>query len=77
MKNTLNNACLKNDLKDILNNPNNVGSISKGDVSKCSIMISFKEPVSFVSYTYYEREAKRDSDYETLLQIIEDGNYSS
>ena len=71
MKKDIVNIALKNDLKSILGNPDNVVKVFKGGVSGFSIEIEFKEPQTFSSYTYYELESLRDADWETLQSLIE------
>jgi hypothetical protein len=70
MKNKIVNIGLKNDLKEILTNPENIHYITKGSVSGYSIEICFKEPLSFSSYTYYNNEQLRDSDLVELEKQI-------
>lgn len=74
MKNTIKNLGLKSDLKEILNNPTNIGNVSKGDVSGNSIEITFNEPLAFSSYTYYENESERDADFDVLQTLIKNQN---
>lgn len=70
MKNKIVNIGLRNDLKEILTNPENIHYITKGSVSGCSIEICFKEPLAFSSYTYYNNEQLRDSDLVQLEKEI-------
>jgi hypothetical protein len=74
MKNTIKNIGLKNDLKEIVGNPTNIGNVSKGDVSGNSIEVTFNDPQAFSSYTYYENESLRDADYQELERLISENN---
>jgi hypothetical protein len=64
------NWILKHDVKDILANPSNIESIKKGNVSGASIEVVTKNPRSFESYPYYDKENVRDSDFEELNNLI-------
>jgi len=64
------NISLKSDLKSIIANKENIEDIKIGSVSSNSIDIIFKNPISSSSYTYYDREKYRNSDYEKLLELI-------
>lgn len=66
------NIGLRKDLKEILEHPENIEKIFKGDMSGNSIEVWFKIPATFTSNTYYGKEALRDADYEHLMQHIED-----
>jgi hypothetical protein len=74
MKNKIVNIALKNDLKNFLKNPNNIGEVRKGEVSGASIEVEEKDPQSFSSYTYYENEKLRDADFEELQTLIKENN---
>ena len=74
MKNKIVNIALKNDLKEILENPSNIASVTKGEVSGFSIEIEEKEPQSFSSYTYHEDEKLRDADFDELQTLIKENN---
>ena len=74
MKNEIVNIALKNDLKDFLKNPSNYGEVTKGEMSGFSIEVEVKEPLSFSSYTYYENETLRDSDFEVLTELLKNKN---
>lgn len=74
MKNKIVNIGLKNDLKEIVGKPTNIGNVSKGDVSGNSIEVTFNDPQAFSSYTYYENETLRDSDYQELERLINESN---
>ena len=74
MKNKIVNIALKNDLKEILVNPNKIASVTKGEVSGFSIEIEEREPQSFSSYTYYENEKLRDADFDELQTLIKVNN---
>jgi hypothetical protein len=63
------NIVLKNDLKSLTENLNDL-EISKGTVSGNSIEITEKSTQSESSYVYYERDGDRDKDYELLLELI-------
>ena len=41
----------------------------KGIVSGCSIEIEESDPQSFTSFTYYEDEDGRDSDFDLLTEL--------
>jgi len=74
MKINILNIALKNDLKKILKDPTKFGKISKGDVSGFSIELEEKTPQSFSSYTYYEDEKLRDSDFNELQTLLSSKN---
>lgn len=74
MKNKIVNIALKNDLKEILVNPSNIASVTKGELSGFSIEVEEKEPQSFSSYTYYEDEKLRDADFDELQTLIKENN---
>lgn len=66
------NIGLKKDLQEMLENPDNILKIEKGEMSGNSIEVWFKEPATFTSNTYYDKEALRDADYEHLMKHIEE-----
>lgn len=68
------NKSLNSDLKNILNDKNNINSITKGSVSSSSIEIGYKEPLSVASYTYYDNTTDRDIDFIELTELIPDLN---
>jgi len=60
-------------LDDIIDN--NI-DFRKGMVSGFSIEIHEDDPESFTSFTYYKNENERDSDYELLLKMKNEKNFS-
>ena len=66
----MNNSVLKSDLKTIIGQKANV-AISKSTLSGAGIQIyNTKTGEDIGCYTYYSRTSQRDSDFETLNNLI-------
>ena len=65
-----NNTVLTRDLKELINNLENI-EITKGKISGHSIEVYDKKTETQGSYVYCKNMKNRDEDYLTLLEAIE------
>lgn len=69
--NAIKNHSLDRELNNLLRNFKNI-EVSKGNVGGNSIEVHDKSENSFNSYLYKNDSNKRDEDYETLLELLEE-----
>jgi hypothetical protein len=70
METTFINKSLRQGISEMLENKSNISKVYKSSVSGNSIEVVYSEPIVYVSYTYYEDVASRDSDMEKLEKLI-------
>jgi hypothetical protein len=73
MENKMINIALKRDLKEILENKDNITKIDKSTIGGFSFDIETTQPIASSSYIYYEDEKSMNLDYNNLVNLVKNG----